>query len=290
MTAPEMGEPVVASGTGENARGESPEGQPGGHQLSVPEDRPAADTMAREFTRATLDAKQRAEDPSETLADLKARAARAEEKLEELRAVTGEQQPARWRRRRWEADAAASVNAIPEMPSSSSGVPSSTLLSNTLTSSEAASFAVQSAPITIQLLIPLLMLLVLFGFLFLIAYALEFRGRRGGPPGGGVAGKQGHRRMPSGDPPMDGEGGRLSDWSPRRGFAYSSSWNTKLNEAPTAAGDTHRAAANALVLPASYIMPPQYDGQYAPELEQRRGSPGRNVEERRASAVGLHVV
>ena len=102
----------------------------------------------------------------------------------------------RWRRRRWDADsaAAAGVNAIPEMPSSSSGVTSSSLLSNALASggggtggSELASAAVQSAPLTIQLLIPLLMLLVLFGFISLFAYALATsaadaavpRGRRG---------------------------------------------------------------------------------------------------------------
>jgi hypothetical protein len=253
-------------------------------------------STAEEFTRETLAAKEMAENPQETYADLKARATKAEEKLKELQSVSGEA-PGRWRRRRWESDAAAtaSVNAIPEMPSSSTGVmPSSGVLSNALTpggsgtaSSELAAVAVQTAPLTIQLLIPLLMLLVLFGFFSLIAYALDFTGRRGGPPGGGSGGRAGHRRMPSGDAPLtEVDAARLSDWSPRRGFAYSSSWNTKLNEAPSSA--TRGGASGSFALPASY-MPGDSCG-FSPELEQRRGSPGRSIEERRASAVGLHVV
>lgn len=246
--------------------------------------------IAEDFTRATLDAKEMAENPSESYAELKARAAKAEEKLKELQMMSGAgEASSRWRRRRWDADsaAAAGVNAIPEMPSSSSGVTSSSLLSNALASggggtggSELASAAVQSAPLTIQLLIPLLMLLVLFGFISLFAYALDFRGRRGGPPGGGVAGRQGHRRMPSGDT-QDSESKSLSDWSPRRGFSYNTSWNTKLNEAPTSSA--------TLSLPPSF-MAPQYEVQYTQELEQRRASPARNTEERRSNAVGLHVV
>lgn len=258
-------------------------------------------STAEEFTRETLAAKEMADNPQETYADLKARATKAEEKLKELQSVSGETS-GRWRRRRWESDAAAtaSVNDIPEMPSSSTGVlPSSGVLANALApggsgtaSSELATVAVQTAPLTIQLLIPLLMLLVLFGFFSLIAYALDFTGRRGGPPGGGSGGRAGHRRMPSGEAPLtDVDAARLSDWSPRRGFAYSSrvsSWNTKLNEAPSSSASRSSGGSSGFALPASY-MPGEACG-FSPELEQRRGSPGRTIEERRASAVGLNVV
>ena len=91
-------------------------------------------STAEEFTRETLAAKEMADNPQETYADLKARATKAEEKLKELQSVSGETS-GRWRRRRWESDAAAtaSVNDIPEMPSSSTGVlPSSGVLANAL--------------------------------------------------------------------------------------------------------------------------------------------------------------
>jgi hypothetical protein len=87
--------------------------------------------------------------------------------------------------------------------------------------SEYAAAAVQGAPLTLALLMPLLLLVAVAGSFSLLAYALGMQPRRSSS---GIGGR--HRRMPSGECPYSS----VAERTPRRGFSYSASWSHGLSE------------------------------------------------------------
>ena len=155
----------------------------------------------------------------------------------------------------------------------SNGSPSPSLLANAISgrsgASDLAAAAAQSAPLTLQLLIPLLAILLLFSLVFLVAYV---GGVLEGPQTPtttgrsryGETGRQ-HRRTASGDSFVEGlaPDGRKLFSPPRRGFPYSSSWSDGL--------------PSALVLPASSLPSPTYASDSWLDNRPERRSPGRHA-------------
>ena len=215
---------------------------------------------------------------------LRYRAEAAEAKLAELqraeqqRPSTSEEAPtdrmnaiiARRRQRRWDTAGGPSAAMGPGADQGSASLVATALgkaNGGSTQQVELTSATVQAAPLTLQLMIPLLLMLLLFGLLSLISYALDWRGRRKGGDNSGP-GRQGHRRMPSGDAPIGQPTAVCGHWSPRRGFAYSSSWHQGLSSS----GDDQPFA-----LTAPYVSrEPKYSMyENLPERVERR-SPSRS--------------
>ena len=222
---------------------------------------------AQELTRQTKEAAAH----DESYSDLKQRAQAAESKLAELQAQNAAQSAGALvdhpvmtgrRRRRWTTSGSDQLDVSP----SASPLTGST-------NGELAAAAVQSAPLTLQLMIPLLMLLLLFGFFSLLAYALDFKGRRNAATYASAGpGRVGHRRMPSGDAPLGDMSARgvSSNWSPRRGFSYSSSWSRSLSDAEV------REEPSFSLTPSYSTAPmPTYHTYELPERVEQRRSPSR---------------
>ena len=118
-------------------------------------------------------------------------------------------------------------------------------------------------------MLPLLLLLMLFGMISMIAWALDFGGARRN------AERKTHRRTASGEPLVTEDGGRIclkgSDvyTSPRRGFAFCGSWPHGLEEG-AAPPQCRPNGASSFALPQSYVSHP-------PE----RRSPGRDAADAR---------
>lgn len=227
---------------------------------------------AQELTRQTKEAAAH----DESYSNLKQRAEAAESKLASLQAQNAAQSasagalvdhpviPGHRRRRRWTtsgSDISGEASASASIPLASS------------TNGELAAAAVQSAPLTLQLMIPLLMLLLLFGFFSLLAYALDFKGRRNSTTYASAGpGRVGHRRMPSGEAPLGDMSARgvSSNWSPRRGFSYSSSWSRSLSDAEV------REEPSFSLTPSYSTAPmPTYHTYELPERVEQRRSPSR---------------
>lgn len=166
-------------------------------------------------------------------------------------------------------------------------IPPTSLLANALRSdgggAQLASTAAQHVPLTLQLMLPLLLLGILFGIFSMIAFALEYRPGRS-------SSKAGHRRTASGSSSMSPEedsSGRSSFsagayTSPRRGFSYSASWSQGLVEEggvsarPNATGGGAQGGANSFTLPPSFV-----------HMQPERRSPARTTVPRGGEAVDV---
>ena len=132
-----------------------------------------------------------------------------------------------------------------------------------------AAAATANVPLTIQLMLPVMLLMMLFGILIMIAYAMDFfRGKEYGD--GEVRGSRGHRRTASGDP-LDAH---LQFTPPRRGFAFSGSWADGLEEGGGSGGAAANGSGGVRVAPAAqqggFALPPSFVSHPSERL-----SPGR---------------